>query len=107
MNKFRNKITETDGIKFRSKKEAKRYWELKLLLNAGEIVWFKCQVPYVVAGDKKIKTAIKYIADFEICWKTENGFKRTVEDVKGIRTPLYKLKKQLMLDKYGIAIVEI
>ena len=30
-----------------------------------------------------------------------------VEDVKGVLTPEYKLKKQLMMDKYGIEIKEV
>lgn len=102
MNKYRNKITVVDGIRFSSKREAKRYSELLLLFRAGEIIEFTRQVPYPVASaGKKTK---RYIADFVVLWK--NG-KQTVEDVKGVKTQLYELKKLLMLEKYGIEITEI
>ena len=102
MNKYRNKITKIDGIKFRSKKEANRYSELKLLKSAGHVIDFKMQVPYIIA--EYSNTKIKYYLDFLVHWNTGE---LTYEDTKGIRTSLYKLKKLLMAEKHGIIITEI
>jgi len=100
--KYRNIITEVDGIKFRSKKEAKRYCELSLLKKHGHIIDFKMQVPYVIASaNGKTK---KYYADFVVTWGTHTT---TVEDCKGVKTDLYELKKMLMKEKHGIDVVEI
>lgn len=100
--KFKNIIVEVNGIKFRSKKESRRYIELTMLKRAGKVISFELQPKYLIAGSGK--SAIKYIADFRVEWSSGMI---TVEDVKGVKTPLYKLKKQLMWDKYGIEIVEI
>lgn len=44
-NKYRNNKVEYDGIIFDSKKEAKRYAELKLLERTGRIKELRRQVP--------------------------------------------------------------
>jgi hypothetical protein len=96
MNKYRNVKTLVDGITFDSKKEAKRYSELKILEKAGEISRLRSQPKYLLQpsyqnGTKKIR-AIHYIADFEY----NNKYCETiVEDVKGMKTDVYKLKKKL------------
>ena len=95
-----------------SKKEAKRAAELKLLEKAGVISNLQEQVVYelipaqyrIVNGKKKcIERAIKYIADFQY---VENG-NTVVEDVKGFRTDVYRIKKKLMLYFYDIRIKEV
>lgn len=43
MSKFRNVITELDGFKFASKKEARRYGELRMLERAGKLSDLKIQ----------------------------------------------------------------
>lgn len=92
-----------DGIKFASMKEAKRYAQLKMMQNAGLIQDLRLQVPFVLIQKQPgVKRCIKYIADFTYI---ENG-EPIVEDVKGFRTDVYKLKKALMADKYGIVIRE-
>lgn len=58
--KFRAKVTETDGIKFSSKKEAARYHQLKLLQRNGDVLFFLRQVPFHLDG------GVKYVADFMI-----------------------------------------
>ena len=55
--KFKAKPTETDGIKFSSKKEAKRYSNLKTLKNIGEVIFFLRQVPFHLPG------GVKYVCD--------------------------------------------
>jgi hypothetical protein len=99
--KFNAKKTEVDGIKFASKKEAKRYSELKLLASQGKITDLKLQpvfelIPSFKCDNKTIRR-IKYIADFYYC---QNGVE-VVEDCKGFRTEVYKIKKKLFLYKYG------
>lgn len=92
-----------DGIVFQSKREMKRYAELKMLQDAGKITGLRCQVPYMLhVGSVDIA---KYIADF--CYRTLPDCAFHVEDAKGFRTPEYKLKKRLMLACHGIEIEEV
>ena len=94
--KFHNVICEADNIKFRSKKERKRYLELKALQAAGEC-WFLMQVPFRLPG----KT--KYILDFLVFWKDGH---QTFEDTKGKRTPMYIMKKKQVESLFPIKILE-
>lgn len=105
MNKYHAVKTTIDGIRFDSKHEASRYTELALLERAGIIKNLRLQVPYVLIPKSKHGQAIKYIADFEY---TEND-QLIVEDAKSsaTRTPVYRLKKRLMAEKYGIVIKEV
>ena len=96
--------TTIDGITFASKKEAQRYRELKLLERAGEISNLQLQVPYIIIEKSKYGRAIKYVADFVYQESGKNG--PTVEDTKGYRTDVYKLKKRLLAEKYSIEIKE-
>lgn len=96
--KFKAKITETDGIKFSSKKEAKRYLELKILLKKGEIITFLRQTPWHLPG------GVKYVSDFFVF--LPDGSAR-VEDVKGFKTESYKAKKKMVEALYPIKIMEI
>ena len=105
-NKYHNKKVIVDDIKFDSKKEARRYNELKLLEKAGIIKNLQRQVKYELQPSFKYngKTirAINYIADFVY----EKNGELIVEDVKGIRTDVYKLKKKLFLYIFNIEIQE-
>lgn len=104
--KYKNKKVVVDGIKFDSKKEAGRYRILKLMEKVGEIedlqlqVKFELQPKYEIGG-KKIRE-ISYIADFVY---TENG-SEIVEDCKGMKTEVYKIKKKMFEYKYKIEIRE-
>lgn len=98
MNKYFNKKVIVDGIKFDSKKEAKRFTELKLLKKAGLIKElelqkvFEIQPKYTNNKGEHIR-AITYKADF---FYYDNKRKiYIVEDTKGYRTDVYKLKKKL------------
>lgn len=95
--KFKAIATEVDGIKFASKKEAKRYQELLLMKKYGSIVFFLRQVPFHLPGN------VKYVCDFQIFWA--NG-DITFEDVKGVKTKEYILKKKLVQSEYPIEIME-
>lgn len=102
-NKYHAEKTEIDGIKFASKKEARRYQELKQLEEAGEIRHLKLQVPFTLFEKNEYGRVIKYVADFTYY----EGDQYVVEDVKGILTPLYKLKKRIVAEHFGIKIKEV
>ena len=100
-NKYGNKKCVVDGIKFDSVKEARYYCELKVLRLAGEVLEFAVQPAFpIVVNKKKICT---YRADFRV--KYSSGLTEFV-DVKGFKTPVYRLKKKLVEAIYGIEIVE-
>lgn len=106
--KYHSKKTEVDGIKFDSKKEAERYYELRLLEIAGAISDLKMQVKFELIpsqriNGKSVERPCTYVADFVY---KENG-KTIVEDTKGFRTKDYIIKRKLMLWVHGIKIVEI
>jgi len=98
--KYKNIRTALDGIVFDSQREAKRYGELKLLERAGEISGLQLQprFPIVINGVK----VCTYVADFQ--YRTPSG--PVTEDVKGMKTPIYNLKKKLVKAVHGIEILE-
>lgn len=100
-NKYNARKTMVDGITFDSKREAEYYCELKLRVQAGELVKFDLQPEFILQkpfthNGKKYR-AIKYRADFKLYYK--DG-KVEVVDVKGHKTKEYELKKKLLLKKY-------
>lgn len=107
-NKYQNSHIEINGIRFPSIKEGNRYHELWLMEREGEISDLRLQEEFVIQNayrrpeDGKKVAAIKYLADFTY---TQNGL-QIIEDAKGIKTPVYKLKKKL-LAKQGIEIKEV
>lgn len=103
--KYKNEPTWIDGIRFDSKKEAKRWQELKLLESASQIFNLHRQVryPLEINGFK----VCDYVADFAYTKQVLILPVEIVEDCKGYRTQIYKLKKKLMLAVYGIEILEI
>lgn len=106
--KYHNVKVEVDGRIFDSRREADRYQELSWLLKTGEITDLRCQVPFVLIpaqrfDGKVVERACKYIADFAYY----RGRTLHVEDVKGMRTPEYKIKRKLMLYIHGIRIEEV
>lgn len=99
-NKFGAKPQRQDGIFFASKKELKRWNELKGLEAGGAISGLRRQVkfPFKLGG----KLMFSYYADF--VYNIDE--REIVEDSKGFRTPLYKLKKKIIENEYGIEILE-
>lgn len=87
---------------FDSKKEAQRYAELKILERAGIIKELRTQVPYELIPKNDKYRAVAYVADFVYI---KDG-KTVVEDSKGFRTDVYKIKKKLMYHVYGIEVIE-
>jgi hypothetical protein len=103
MTKYGAIRTEVDGVTFASRAEARRYVELKLLERAGEIECLELQPRYLlVVNGVKIGA---YVGDFKYL-DTRTG-RRTVEDVKGVKTPVFRLKSKLVKALYDIDIVEV
>lgn len=126
MNKYGNKKVVIDGEVFDSKREAVRYQELKLLEKCGAIIGLRRQETYYLIptqreastrvytkGRKKgqpiegkvIEKPVTYIADFAYLDAATGNL--VVEDVKGMRTKDYIIKRKLMLYIHGIKIQEV
>lgn len=100
--KYNAKKKVVDGHTFDSKREAERYCELKLFVRAGEIRNLELQPRFLLQdgfvdkeGNEHKK--IEYVADFMYVDKDD---KKIVEDVKGVMTDVYKLKKKMFLNLY-------
>lgn len=100
--KYKNKKVVVDEIEFDSKKEANRYRELKILKSAGVIERLELQKEFVLQPSfkKNGKTyrKITYKADFSYFDNEKDKY--IVEDVKGFKTDIYKLKKKLFEYKF-------
>ena len=117
--KYGNQKITIDNITFDSTGEGLRYKELKLLAKTGQITDLQLQKKFIIVPEirepdtvgprggvkkgKLIQSAAYYVADF--VYYDKNG-KLVVEDFKGFKTDLYKLKKKLMKYIYGIDIKE-
>jgi hypothetical protein len=108
VSKYHARKTVVDGILFDSKREAARYGELKLLERAGAIRDLRRQVRYELIPafdvDGKHYRSATYIADF-VYTDAQTG-KEVVEDVKGYRPDIYRLKSKLFAYRYGVSILE-
>ena len=119
--KYRNKKIEYDGHIFDSRKEYERYLILKSWEKNGDITDLECQKKFVLipaqrAADtvnsrgrrvqgKVIERECAYYADF-VYYDVKTG-RFVVEDVKGMRTEVYKLKKKMLLYFHGLRIKEV
>lgn len=126
--KYGNRKVVVDGIEFDSRKEAQRYWELKLLQRAGKISDLQLQREFELIpaqyetyprygktgkrlqdGKRCVEKSCTYKADF--CYKQDGQL--IVEDTKGYRDPAsagyakFVIKRKLMLWRHGIKVIEI
>ena len=104
-----HKIESPDGMKFDSKAEYRRYCHLATLAKAKRITNLRRQVPYElvppqVSPDGTKLRPVLYLAD--MVYIDGNGVE-VVEDVKGVDTAEYRIKKKLMLERHGIWVREI
>lgn len=99
--KYNAKRTTLDGITFASAREATYYSDLKLRERAGEITHLTLQpkFPITINGEK----VCTYIADFSFF----EGNRRRVLDVKGVMTPMFKLKRRLVHAVYPGVEIEV
>ena len=109
-NKYHNRKTKG----FDSAKEWQRNQELEDMQRDGKISELNRQVPFVLMpsytiADKTTKQGfrtvreIRYIADFT--YRLKNG-KRIIEDVKGVQTDVFKIKRKLLERKIALGVIE-
>ena len=112
-NKFNAQKVEFDGMTFDSKKEHKRYIELKAMQQRGEIFGLEHHTKFELApktkleGEKRAKPALRYFADFTYYIITGEYI---VEDVKSEATrkkDSYRNKKHLMKTVLNIDVREV
>jgi hypothetical protein len=103
-NKYHNRKVTVDGITFDSVKEASKWQELRMLERAGEITGLVRQQKIELIPKTKLYRACYYVCDFIYFDKREN--KTIYEDVKGVRTKEYLLKRKLLYWRHGIEIKE-
>lgn len=101
--KFHAIPTVVNGWRFDSQAEARRYQQLLLLGAAGDLDNLELQPAFrIVVAGVPIAT---YRADF--AYRALPSQALVVEDVKGVKTPVYRLKKKLVEALYGLTIQEV
>lgn len=124
--KYHNEHDSRGNLHFDSKKEARRFDELVVLLRAGKIRNLKLQAQYTLQESYITETgervrAIRYVADFAYerrhieASKDKGGnydspiWVPVVEDVKSkaTRTAKYEMKKKLLRERFGLSITEV
>lgn len=102
--KYRAKRTTIDGITFASKMESRRYLILKAMEERGEIRNLRLQ-PRFRLEVNGIKIC-DYIGDFQ--YEDAETGETVTEDCKSKATitPVYRVKRNLMLALHGITILE-
>lgn len=121
MSKYKNRKVLYNGMVFDSKKERDRWIELTAMQKTGQISNLKRQVEYLLIpaqfgmvvenGKRKrvcLERACSYIADFTynkggefVCEDVKGGYK------KGTHYSLFVIKRKLMLERFGIRVVEV
>ena len=108
--KYHNRKTKG----FDSAKEWRRNQELEIMQRAGEISELNRQAPFVlmpsytitdettIQGFRTVRE-IRYIADFT--YRLKSG-KRIIEDVKGMQTDVFKIKRKLLERKIALGVIE-
>lgn len=102
--KYKNVKVTVNGITFDSKREYKRYLQLKELQDERLITELELQVKFEVIPKTGKEQACNYIADFMY---RDGEYNLIIEDSKGKRTPDYIIKRKLMNFVYGIEIHEV
>lgn len=104
-----NKFHAEKSGGYASRKEHRRANELRLLERAGVISNLQEQVRYEIIPTQRgpdgrvLERACHYVADF--VYVDDKG-RLVVEDTKGVRTEVYRIKRKLMLHVHGIRIIE-
>jgi hypothetical protein len=104
MPKYGNKKTIVGCMIFDSKREASRWGDLLLLERAGHIQELKRQVKYELApsvkfeGAKRAQPPLRLIVDFAYI----EGGARVLEDVKGVVTTAFTIKRHLLKHLTGL-----
>lgn len=101
-NKYSARRCYQDGCRFDSEAERARYMELKLMERAGAISMLVVHPRYPI----EVNGARVCVYEPDFVYRDQYG-QTVVEDVKGVRTALYKLKKKLFEAVHGLAITEV
>lgn len=105
-NKYHAVKVQQDGYTFDSKREWARYIELVVMERSGTITHLEVHPRFNLLTwnrDDEPQRVAEYVADFGYC----EGERYVVEDVKGVKTAMYRLKKRWMRAQYGIDVVEV
>lgn len=109
--KYGAKKIAFEGETFDSKAELRRWLVLQLMERAGEITGLLRQVKYELIPAQRddygnvLERAVNYVADFQYIDRRTHTV--VVEDVKGVRTKDYIIKRKLMLWIHKIRISEV
>lgn len=96
--KYHSVMTEIQGIKFHSKREATYFQTLQARVHLGDVKYFLRQVPFHLPG------GIKYLVDFlEV---HADGSVHYI-DVKGFKTETYRIKRRQVEALYPVKIEEV
>lgn len=96
--KFNAKVTEHDGIRFASKREAKAYADLMLEKRAGKILFMLRQVAiHLPGGTRLVVDFVPFYADGSVRFL----------DAKGMETDSFKIKKREIEAVYPITVETI
>lgn len=101
--KFGNTRVMVDGIWFDSQKEANRYSELRLMQRAGIVKEIELQPRFLLQDGyhcgqtNRWIRKMEYVADFRI---TYADGRVVVEDVKGFKTAIYRMKAKMFRAKF-------
>lgn len=95
-NKYNAKPVRIDGIRFASSSEGKRYKQLKTMYTAGFIKDLELQPRFKFEHEGK--TLCTYVADFQYIERETGDL--IIEEIKGKRTEVYKLKLKMMKAYY-------
>ena len=106
--KYHAEKCEVDGIIFDSKREAHHYKTLKIAESVGAISDLKLQTAFVLQDKMRLPSGrmqrpIVYRADFEF---VREGV-RVIVDVKGLETPVFKMKRKMFALKYPELTLEV
>lgn len=120
--KYHSKKVVTPDGEFDSKKEYRRFRDLYLLQEAGEIRGLRRQVSYLLIPEQRepdetgprggvkrgrlIERKVEYVADFVYTERQDGCWTEVVEDCKGMKTREYIIKRKLMLYVHGIRLRE-
>ena len=98
--KYKAQPVIREGVRFASKKEFSRYLELKLLERGGHLRNLELQPRFDITINGK------YCGFYKADFAYFANKKRVIEDVKGMKTPVYNLKKKIIEAMYNVEIVE-
>jgi hypothetical protein len=112
-NKYHAAVCTVDGIRFDSRKEARRYERLKILAVAGEILALETQPEFLInvlelwRPDGRLVACGRYRADFR--YVDARSGEVVIEDAKSdaTKTTAYRLRKRLVEAIYGVTIREV